>query len=213
MCPPSGSTPSLLARRALLVAALSLLMPAAALAHELDTRHRAIASVRVADGGALAVDVLLMMEIPRGTRATQLMTRFDLDRSGELGPIEAQAMAAELGPEAVGGYVLRHNGKPQAPSGMRSSAATTREGGLAIALLMDYRLVGPGRISVEVLSRPAGGGALRSAPISVELQAEPPLQIAASASPAQPDAPVVGPIEVKPGGEGAWFEVRPKEAP
>ena len=53
----------------------------------------------------------------------------------------------------------------------------------------------------------------RSAPMLVELQASPGLTIVSAARPVASDAPVVGPMEVRPGGPGCWMDLALAPAP
>ena len=182
---------------------------APAFGHDLGVRHRAIGTVSAADSG-LSVSVMMMMEVRQGARAERLMARFDVNRSGALEPVEAQALASELGAEAVGGFVLRFEGKAAAPAGIEAKAATTREGGLMVALLMRYTLPATkGRVEMAVLaSTPTR---IKPSPVSIELQAEGSVAMVASSAPPAADAAVIGPMELKPGGAGAWIEVAPPQ--
>jgi hypothetical protein len=199
---------------ALVVAAVSFAAPA--WGHEGSPKHRAVVSAR-AEPGALVVEVLLMMEIPDGVRARRLRARADVDRSGSLEPLEARALASELGAEVVGGYVLRRQGRALRPAEAQDAASVGPEGALVVAILLRYRVEAlrgaPERLSVEVLASPAGGE-VGSRPLVVELQAAAPLVIGAASGPVAADAPVVGPLTVQPGAPGAWFELSlPQEVP
>ncbi len=176
-------------------------------AHDLGLRHRAIATAR-ADATGLTVEVLLIMEVRKGLQADRLLLRFDLDRDGDLNPIEARALSSELGPQAVGGYVLRLDGRPAAPAAVESRASRTAEGGLIVALLMRYSAPrSQARVEVAVLKTPRGRAGLQSSPIAVELQAEAPLTIARASGALAPDAPILGPVSLRPGADAAWIEV------
>lgn len=118
-------------------------------------------------------------------------------------------LASELGPEVVGGYVLRLDGKAQRPDSLQETASVTGDGGLAVLLLLEYRLKATqGRVAVHVLEKPMGQAPLVSASLATEVQVQAPLEITDSVLPVAKDAPVVGPAQVKPGSEGLWVEVR-----
>lgn len=215
---PSGTTAMVTERLASLLAlgtlAALMLSASTASAHEMDPRHRVIASVSDAGAEGLRVEVLLVMELPRGRRAARLRARFDLDRDGAFNPLEAKALAGELGPEAVGGFVLLYNDKAQQPEALEQRAVTMGDDGLSIALLMTYKLRRvAGRLAVRVLKAPRS--ALRVSPkaLMVELQALAPLKIARASAPVAADAPVAGPAHVHPGGADAWLEVALPDAP
>ena len=192
-----------------LLAVVALALPASA--HELEARHRAIVSVKDTGGGTLGADVLVMLEIPKGDRARKLFVRFDINRNGKLDAGEAQALASQLGPETIGGFVLRHNLKAVRPAKLKATASVTREGSLAVALLLTYELPTIGRVGVRILEERAGAPLAVAAPISVELQTKGEgLKIVSSSLPPAPDAPVIGPVEVKPGGEPLWMIVTAK---
>jgi len=190
--------------------------PGTAEAHQNEEKVRVIVSLHPADlvtaTGPLVADVLILHEIPRGERANHLMARFDIDRSGELSPLEAQALSAEVGPETVGGYVLRFMGKPPRPTSLQTTATVTEVGGLAVALMLVYDLPActeaACRLAVDVLARPGGDELMVSRAMVVELQLARSLKIVASSTVPDADAPVVG-GKVEPGGPGMWVEVRP----
>lgn len=183
-------------------------------AHEMDPRHRVIASVSDAGPEGLRAEVLLIMELPRGRRASRLRARFDLDRDGTFNALEAKALAGELGPEAVGGLVVLYNDKALQPEALEQRAATMGKDGLSIALLMTYKLPRvAGRFAVRVLKTPRSAARVTAKALMVELQALAPLKIARASAPVAADAPVVGPAHVHPGGADAWLEVALPEAP
>jgi len=193
---------------AALILGLSALICAPSAAHDLGVRHRAIASVRAAPGG-LAVDVLMMMEVRHSKRINRLMGRFDINRSGTLEEAEGRALAAALGAEAVGGFVLDFQGEAVAPTGVEGKASRTKEGGLMVALYMDYRMTGSdrGRVGLRVQAKRGA----RPLPVAVELQAEASLSLRAVGGPRSGDAQVVGPLEVRAGSAGVWIEVVPAD--
>ncbi|MEO1271822.1 MAG: hypothetical protein AAFX99_27325 [Myxococcota bacterium] len=200
---------------ALLVLGLIAWVPVAQ-AHDFEARHRAIVTARPLSGQMVAAQVLLMMEIPPGTRATRLIRMYDFDRSGSLSALESQMAAGTFGAEAVGGYVLNFHGRAVSPGNIQATASLTRDGGMIIALLMDYQLnlssEKPHRLTLHVLPRDEDAPR-RSKPILVEMQAEPGLTIVSAVRPVAPDAPVVGPMEVRPGGPGCWMELLPVTQP
>ena len=186
---------------------------APASAHDFDESHRAIVTVRAAPR-TLTAEVILLMEIPKGQRASRLMLRFDFDRDDHLGRGEAYLLANHLGAEAVGGYVLRGDGRPLRPKEIKSSAALTKEGGITVAVLLEYTLDRPGvptKVGVDVLVTPGGGAPLRARPITVELQVVGAVA-RVSSHPMAADAQVVGPVEIVPGGPGVWVELPARAA-
>lgn len=205
-------------RTSLLVLALALalsLSAAPAWAHERDTQHRAIVSAR-ADGDKLVVEALLLMELPSGRRASALVQRADLDRSGTLGPLESRLISSELGPEAVGGYVLRLGDAALLPSQVQERASLSEGGGVLVALLLRYDIPLeklPGRLVVQILDQPAGASAAQARPMMVELQAAPPLRLRGASAPLASDAPVLGPLLVRPAGPEAWIEIAVEKDP
>ena len=198
------------------VALAALVAPAAmtpAAAHEFDNEHRAIATVsHLADGG-LDVQVLLLMKMPAGEATDRVLVLFDIDRDGALSPGEAKLVADHLGSQAVGGYLLRVQGRPGRPTAAQASATLTPQGELVVAVLLTYRpkveAGAPVTIGVEVLPTPAGS-IRRSPPVIVELQSRPPLAIRQSSHPVATDAPVVGPVRAAPGAAAVWFTVTPR---
>jgi hypothetical protein len=197
--------------KALVAMALFLAMPSTeAFAHEFEVKHRAIATVRQSSDAGLRAEVILLMEVPPGVRATRLRVQYDLDHDGDLNAAEALLLAGDLGAETVGGYVLRQDSKPQTPLGIKSSAAFSEDGGVTVAVLVDY-LLAPfagqtSKVAVDVLETPGGGAPLRSRPLSVELQVVGAV-VSASSHPMASDAAVLGPVEIAPGQSGAWVQV------
>lgn len=182
----------------------------AAQAHERLEEHRAIVSLRPDGRGGLEAEALLMMEIPSGPRSQRLGVAYDLNRDGTLQEAELVALADALGPEVIGGWVLREGGRAPTPLGAQARARVTPAGGVVVAVFLRYELGGvPGtvrRISAHVLPKPAGKAALQARALKVELQAEGGVELRGSAAPIAQDAPVVGPVVVEPGGE-VWVEV------
>jgi len=202
---------------AVLLASVSLFVASSAESHEFDARHRAIVTIRHSpdvatthDKATTRAEVILLMEIPKGRRAGLIRVQYDLDHNGRLNPAEALLLAGDLGSEAVGGYVLRQDNKPMKPVGIKSSGAFTEDGGIAVAVLLDYKLTTvmtkPSKIKVEVLETPGGGTPLRARPISVELQVMG-AQVRSSSHPLATDVAVLGPVEILPGKPGAWVEL------
>lgn len=195
------------------------LLAAPVSAHQNTEKIRAIASLHPADlvtpTGPWVADVLILHEIPRGDRAQRLMARFDLDRSGELSPLEAQALAAEIGPESVGGYVLRFDERAPRPTSLQTTATVTEGGGIAVALMLVYDLPACAgvscRLAIDVLRSPGGDTPVVSRPMVVEIQVARSLRLVASSHPLAPDAPVVG-GKVEPGEGGVWVDVSPTPA-
>jgi hypothetical protein len=199
----------------LLVTLASLALASPALAHEREAQHRAIVSARV-DQGALLVEALLLMELPSGRRATALIQRADLDRSGTLDALESRLVSSELGPEVVGGYVLRLGEAALVPQEVEEKATVSESGGVLVALLLRYRAPLdklPGRLAAQILERPAGQGTARARPMMIELQASPPLRLRGASAPRAKDAPVVGPVLLRPAGSAAWIEIAVEKDP
>jgi hypothetical protein len=172
----------------------ALLLTSVAAAHTLPVEQKALATARL-EGGALRVDVMLWMQMPKGVAVERLVARFDLNHDGRLEPAEATLLADEQGPAAVGGFVLQADGRPVKPTGAESSARLEPDGALSVAVLLSYALPpAPARLALTL--RPG------HAPIEGEWSVLPPL---VQAGPAPP-----GPIVA--GGPGLVVRVAPPRA-
>jgi hypothetical protein len=181
---------------------LAILVPATAAAHTGGESHRAIVSVEPD-----AIRTLLMMQVPAGRRASGLLARFDFDRSGDLNALEGQLLAAHLGAELVGGWLLKLGETAPVPKNIDARAAVSEGGGLLIALLLEYPpATAAQRVGVQVLATPGGRSPVKARAVVVEVQSS--AGVSQSSHPVARDAPVMGPIVLQPGGEGAWLRAK-----
>lgn len=190
---------------ALLLAALAL--PSPALAHRDLGARKAVATARL-DGGALHLDVMVWLRLA-GERATVFRGRYDLDRSGDLGPAEAALLGDALAPEAIGGLVVRREGKAQAPVSAEAKARLAPDGAIEVAVLLSWSLgplgplgSGPGSDAATVELAVRADRDRRGAPVIVaELAALPPLRLV-DAPPATGAQSLLGPTPLVPGAPG-----------
>lgn len=128
----------------------ALLLTSVAAAHTLPVERRALATARL-EAGALRVDVMLWMQLPKGEAVERLVARFDLRRDGRLEAAEARLLADEQGPAAVGDFVLQVDGRPMKPTAAESSARLEPDGALSVAVLLSYTLpTAPARLALTV---------------------------------------------------------------
>lgn len=144
---------------------LVALLPAPALAHTFDPRRSAQATVRFEDG-AVQVDVLFWLVVPRSTRADRLFARFDLNRDGALDAAEGALLGDELGPEAIGGFVLLAAGQPARPASARAAAKRVGQG-VEAAVLVSWRVERGAEVRL--------GFSEKKAPLPIEVAVLPPL--------------------------------------
>lgn len=140
-----------------------------ALGEEPGVEHEARIRVSAEDDG-WSVLVALLMSIPPGERSERLIEEHDVLGSGSIGPGEGRLLADTLGPETVGGFVLRADDSAVVPEAVEGTAASDDDGGIRVGLLLSYSLPSSvERLGVEVLKRP-GGGKVEASPLLLTME-------------------------------------------
>jgi hypothetical protein len=163
---------------------------AGARAHEGDLKHLLI--LQVEPDEALA---LVIYEVPAGHPAALLRAMFDQDRSGHIDTTERAALAQKLSRDALRGLNLSRDDTPLPAKTLdwRLDLDPTRpDGGLLLALKIDFASGGPGRYTIAQTQDAAST-------LTVEADTAPPLSFSAALGVPAPDPQALGPWTLRPG--------------
>jgi hypothetical protein len=191
---------------ALIIVGALLCVAAPAAGHDLPRERTVLVEVSVD-----RIEAMVVYQEPPGRPVEFLVGRFDLDGDGELRGEEAKAAGAEWAPRALQGLVFEVDGQRLEPE-KETQVKFRREhnGALSSAVLVTWsrtELESGGRRTVRIRRESDAGKftTLLSFQVTSGLDAV--------STPAEKDAPRVGPFELMPGDTHKFTARRPADQP
>ncbi len=162
---------------ALIAVLAALLLPSvAADAHEFPVERSLLAQVSLD-----RVEMMLVYTEPAGPRTDLLIAKFDLDNDGEIAGPELKLAEGELTKRAFRGLELEFLGERAGMHPPEMKVKRTREGGLAAAFYLHYRL--DEKVAERTFVVRLEGSAERIIPLVLVVEAGEGLKLKSSSSP------------------------------